>query len=251
MKALSTFRNLTGGRLPPLTRTALLAGLSLFVLTLLVFRPTAGGVSPAPALAGGVYLVPPGDARTESFVLLDTSVVFFPSRSSLGGGGQGEIGQPEDTPFAKSEPVLQLDPLKTPASALRTPEPIVPRVASAIPLSQSEPFTTFGAQRINSQSVPARVAYFEVYPSGGALKPILYGKITHLGVDNSIKTKNNSFKSISMIILGVDSLGKATLGSLLHSSGDLTLDKMILGWAAGVNWSGQLTPGSYRLQVGP
>ena len=251
MKALTTFRNLTGGRLPPLTRTALLAGLALFILTLLVFRPTAGGVPPAPVLAGGVYLVPPGDARTESFVLLDTSAVFFPSRNTLGGGGQGEIGQPEDTPFPKSEPVLQLDPLKSPASALKTPEPIVPKPATAIPLSQLEPFATFGVQRINSQAIAPRVAYFEIYQLGGALKPVLYGKIPHLDVKNSVNPKNNSFNAVAAIVLGIDSLGKAALGSLLRSTGDLALDKRILDWAAGVNWAGQLAPGSYRLQEGP
>ena len=89
MRALSTFRNLTGGRLPPLTRTALLCGLVVFLLTLVVFRPGAGGEAPAQPLSNGVRLVAPGDARTESVVLLDTSAVYFPGKSSLGGAGRG------------------------------------------------------------------------------------------------------------------------------------------------------------------
>ena len=112
MRALSAIRNLTGGRVPPLTRTALLCGLGLFLLAVLFVRPEAGGSAPAPALGNGVRLVPPGDARTESVVLLDSSAVFFPSRSAFSTDGRGEAGQPEDAPFPRTAPVLQFDPAK-------------------------------------------------------------------------------------------------------------------------------------------
>ena len=73
MGALSTIRNLTGGRLPPLTRTALLCGLTVFIAALVFFSPGAGGRPAARPLTQGVRLVSPGDARTESVVLLDSS----------------------------------------------------------------------------------------------------------------------------------------------------------------------------------
>ena len=257
MRALSTFRNLTGGRIPPLTRTALLSGLGLFLLTLLVFKPGAGGNDPAQPLTNGVRLVAPGDARTESVVLLDTSAVYFPSKPAMGGAGRSEVGQPEDAPFAKSAPVLQFDPSRPlgKESTLQVPRRETPPPAKAIPLAEVAPFTTFGTRSFSGEGITARAAFFEVYPVSGSSKPIISGNINHFNSKNGIKddliSKNAPFKSIYEVILSVDSFGKAPLGSEVRLSGTKALDEAIRRWATGADWAGQLPPGAYRLIVGP
>ena len=257
MKALNTFRNLAGGRVPPLTRTALLSGLTVFIVTLLVFRPSAGGHPPARKITAGVRLVKQGDALTENVILLDPSAVYFPGRSSNLGAGQAELGQPEDSPFPKTAPVLQFDPSKALGrdSTLQVPRQWIPSASKAIPLDQAEPFTTFGSQQIKAGTVAPRVGFFSVLSISGSGNPYIYGNITH----NDIKThnkigdldKNAPFSSIYELILGVDSLGKASLGAMLRSSGNPELDRAILAWAGRVDWVRRLPPGSYRLTVGP
>lgn len=257
MRALSTFRNLTGGRIPPLTRTALLCGLGLFVLTLVVFKPGAGGNDPAQPLANGVRLVVPGDARTESVVLLDTSAVYFPSKSALGGVGRSEVGQPEDAPFARFAPALQFDPARSKVqdSTLKVPRPEVPLPAKAVSLAEVAPFTTFGSQGYAGDGLSPRAGFFEVYPMSGGLKPIISGKITHFNRENGKKdefiSNSSPFKYHFEVILSVDSFGKAPLGSEVRHSGSNELDAAIRRWATGNDWAGLLPPGVYRLIVGP
>ena len=257
MRALSTFRNLTGGRIPPLTRTALLSGLGLFLFTLLFFKPGAGGDNPAQPVGNGVRLVVPGDARTESVVLLDTSAVYFPSKLGSGGVGRSVVGQPEDAPFAKFHPVLQFDPSRPigKESTLQVPRRETPTPARAVPLAEVDPFTTFGTRSYSGEGIPARVAFFEIYPISGGSSPIFSGKIPHFsdknGVNNDFLSKNAPFKSIYEVILSVDSFGKAPLGSEVRLSGTKSLDEAIRRWASGTDWTGQLPPGAYRLIVGP
>ena len=257
MRALSTFRNLTGGRIPPLTRTALLCGLGVFLLALLVFKPGAGGNAPAQPLVNGVRLVPPGDARTESVVLLDTSAVYFPGKSSLGGVGYSEVGQPEDAPFAKTAPVLQFDPAKPLGkdSTLQVPRQSAPAADKAVPLGVGDPFATFASGGFKGEGIAPRAAFFEIYQLGGLSKPVISGNLAHFVVKNGLNgefnIKNNPFGSMFEVILSVDSFGKAPMGGVLRLSGSPALDEAILGWAKGVDWSRQLPPGAYRLVVGP
>lgn len=257
MRALSTFRNLTGGRLPPLTRTALLCGLAVFLLALLVFHPGAGGEAPAQPLSGGVKLVAPGDAATESVVLLDTSAVYFPAKSGLGGAGRSELGQPEDTPFARFAPVLQFNPSKAPAedSSLRLPRRDVPTPAQAVSLAETDPFATFGSKGYQGQGIEPRCAFFEVLPINGGSKALISGKITHFNDKNGLRDdniqKNNPFNSNFEVILSVDSLGKSPLGGVVRLTGSKPLDEAVRRWAMGMDWASQLPPGAYRLIVGP
>lgn len=257
MRALSTFRNLTGGRIPPLTRTALLCGLGIFFLALLVFKPGAGGDAPASLLTNGVRLVPPGDPLTESVVLLDTSAVYFPGRSATGGVGHSEVGQPEDAPFAKTAPVLQFDPAKPLGkdSTLQVPRQSAPIAAKAVPLAAADPFTTFGSQGFKGAGIEPRTAFFRIYSLDGSIKPLLFGNINHYdtkkGLNVLINRNNAPFNSIFEIIISVDSFGKSPMGGVIRLSGSPALDEAILGWAKGVDWSRQLPPGSYRLIVGP
>ena len=173
MRALSTFRNLTGGRIPPLTRSALLSGLILFLLTLLIFQPGAGGDVPAQPLAGGVRLVPPGDVRTESVVLLDSSAVYFPAQSAFAKGARSEVGQPEDAPFAHSSPVLQFDPAKPLGrdSSLQVPRRAAPEPAKAVLLVEAAPFTTFGTKGYKGEGLSPPGRFLQDLSSWWGSKP--------------------------------------------------------------------------------
>lgn len=256
MKALSTFRNLAGGRLPPLTRTALLTVATIFVLTLLIFRPIAGGLPPAPALQAAPRLVAVGDPRTEQVILLDSSAVYFPHRRS-GQGGQGELGQAEGTPFPKAEPTFQFNPAQPLArdSVLQIPRAFVPSASQATPLSAQEPFVTFGTHGFKDSTIAPREAFFEIKSINGSIKPIIYGNIKLYSYINDIKyiekQKNAPLWSNIEMIMGVDSLGKATLGSITRSSGSSEMDRAVLAWAAQEDWPRRLSAGTYRLTVGP
>jgi hypothetical protein len=257
MGALSTFRNLAGGRLPPLTRTALLCGFSAFVGALVFFSPGAGGRPAARPLAQGIRLVPPGDVRTESVVLLDSSAVYLPAPSKSAKSGRGEVGQPEDTPFAKATPILQFDPAKPLGedSTLQVPRQTIPAAAQAIPLAAQEPLTTFGSKGFRDLKIEPRAAFFEVFSMEGGYKSLINGKIAHFYDKN--KTSEVSFdKNAPLggnfeVILSVDSLGQAPLGAVLRHSGSKALDDAVRRWAGMIPWGQRLPPGVYRLVVGP
>jgi hypothetical protein len=257
MGALSTFRNLAGGRLPPLTRTALLCGLSVFIGALVFFSPGAGGRPAAQPLTQGIRLVPPGDARTESVVLLDSSAVYLPAPSRSAKAGRGEVGQPEDAPFAAFAPILQFDPAKPLGkdSMLKVPRQVVPDATQAIPLAAQEPLTTFGSDGFREVKLEPRAAFFEVYPLQGGYKSIISGKIEHFIVNKDNKSgfsdNNAPLNGYYEVVLSVDSLGQAPLGAILRFSGSKPLDEAVQRWAASVDWGKRLPPGVYRLIVGP
>lgn len=257
MRALTTIRGLASGRLPPLTRTALLAAALVSVLAVVLFEPQAGSAPPALALQHGVRLVPPGDSRTESVVLLDTSAVYFPSKSSLGGAGQGRIGQPEDTPFSPPTAMLQLNPSKQAESdsSLQVPRQTVPQAVTAIPLTATEPLTTFGGKGYTGSGMEPRLAYFKVIPVSGSNKAILSGNITQFSDKKDLKPNlnhiNHPFITEFIAILGVDSFGKGPIGAIQQSSGSPALDDSIRRWAGQIDWGGRLPSGVYLLSVGP
>jgi hypothetical protein len=257
MGALSTFRNLAGGRLPPLTRTALLCGLSVFIAALVFFSPGAGGRPAARPLTQGVRLVSPGDARTESVVLLDSSAVYLPSPAKSSKAGRGEVGQPEDAPFAASPPILQFDPAKPLGkdSMLQVPRHTAPTAVQAIPLVAQEPLTTFGSAGFRDVKLEPRTAFFEVLPIQGGNNSVISGKIEHFDIkkDNNsvINDKNAPLSGYFEVILSVDSLGQAPLGAVLRYSGSKAQDEAVQRWAASVEWAKRLPPGVYRLIVGP
>jgi hypothetical protein len=257
MGALSTFRNLAGGRLPPLTRTALLCGLSVFIAALVFFSPGAGGRPAAHPLTQGVRLVPPGDARTESVVLLDSSAVYLPSPAKSSKAGRGEVGQPEDAPFAASPPILQFDPAKPLGkdSMLQVPRHTAPTAVEAIPLVAQEPLTTFGSAGFRTVKLEPRQAFFEVLPLQGGNNPFISGKIEHLDIKKDDKTylndKHAPPSGYFEVILSVDSLGQAPLGAVLRYSGSKSFDESVQHWANAIDWGKRLPPGVYRLNVGP
>ena len=256
MRSLGTIRDLAGGRVPPLTRTALIAGLAVFLAALVLVRPTDGGLPPAEPLRGGVRWVAPDHAPTEGVLLLDPSVAYLPGRLinpvDLPSAGPRPS---EETPFPRLNRQLAHDPQKTTEPPLKLVDPSYPAPAGASRLASGEPFVTFGRANLPQSGLPPRVGVFEVYPIGGASKPSISGILPHLeglNIKNSDKNVNKSplWDSYEAII-GVDSLGQAGRPAVTRSSGDEEVDRALGRWAAGVPWARHLVPGSYRLVVSP
>jgi hypothetical protein len=255
VKALRTIRNLAGGRVPPLTQTALISGCIVFLTALCVFHPEAGGQAPASPLANGVVLMPNGHPLTEGVVLLDTSALFLPTQSSVEGVGVPEVNQPEDNPFGTYKPKLRFDPTKPVDLPLEDakPEAIAPQ--EAIPLAQWEPFKTLGAENLKQYPVVGRKGFYEVFSISGAKTPLIYGNMVGFNGNFDAKIEKNETKSPIInkieVVLGVDSMGLQGAGSLIRSSGSPSLDAAVQQWVRGVDWARRLPPGTYRITLGP
>jgi hypothetical protein len=190
-------------------------------------------------------------------VLLDSSAVYLPAPSKVAKSGRGEVGQPEDTPFAKATPILQFDPAKPLGedSTLQVPRQTIPAAAQAIPLAAQEPLTTFGSKGFRDLKIEPRAAFFEVFTMEGGYKSVINGKIAHF--DDKNKSSDVNFDKNAPrggnfeVILSVDSLGQAPLGAVLRHSGSKALDDAVRRWAGSIPWGQRLPPGVYRLVVGP
>jgi hypothetical protein len=256
VRSLRTIRDLTGGRLPPLTRRALVAGLVVFVALLVLVRPTDGGLPAVEPLRTGVRWVAKGDAATEAAVLLDPSVAYMPAR--LISAPEATMVGPkpsEETPFARLDRRLLSDPIKGDEPPLKMSDPALPSLASAVPLAQADPFTTFGRVNLAQSGLSPRHGSFEVFGISGASKPLISGILPPLDIKNQKlldkNGKNSPLTAFFEAIIGVDSLGLQGAPALIRSSGDQAVDRGILTWAAGVPWTKHLPPGSYRLTVVP
>jgi hypothetical protein len=256
VRSLGTIRDLAGGRVPPLTRTALLAGLAVFLAALVLVRPTDGGLPRAEPLRGGVRWVSADHAPTEGVLLLDPSVAYLPGRLinpvDLPSAGPRPS---EETPFKRLDRRLAHDPLVSSAPPLSLTNPTSPSAATASPLASAEPFTTFGRANLAQSGMSPRSGVFEVYQLSGAKKPEISGILPHLDSFKSINSKKEGFNAPPWdkyeAIVGVDSLGQTGLPAVIHSSGDSGVDQALARWAAGVPWARYLAPGTYRLIVCP
>lgn len=256
MRSLGTIRDLAGGRLPPLTRTALVAGLVVFLITLALVRPTDGGLPPVEPVRGGVRWLGKGNGSAEAAVLLDPSVAYMPAR--LVGTSDVSLSGPkptEGTPFPRLDRMLSNDPLKSDEPPLKVGEPSAPSLASAVPLTQAEPYITLGRVNLAQSSIPSRAGAFEVFSLSGERKAIISGIMPHLDINNdkinSKNSKSNPLWSVFEATFGIDSLGLQGPPALARSSGDLAVDRAILRWTKEVPWARHLPPGSYRLTVVP
>ena len=256
MRSFGTIRDLAGGRLPPLTRTALLAGLVVFLLAMVLVRPTDGGLPPVEPIRGGVQWVGKGNGSAEAAVLLDPSVAYMPAKLVSAPEAIAAGPSPsEGTPFPRLDRRLLNDPLRGDDPPLKVGEPATPLLASAVPLTQADPFITFGRVNLAHSGLSARTGTFEVYDLSWGKKPIISGILPQLDIKNEDSSDKNSKNaplwSIFEANLGVDSLGLQGSPSLVKSSGDSRLDQAIFRWAGGIPWAKHLPPGSYRLTVAP
>jgi hypothetical protein len=256
VRSLGTIRDLAGGRLPPLTRTALVAGLVVFLATLVLVRPTDGGLPAVEPLRGGVRWVVKADGPTEAAVLLDSSVAYMPSKLiSVPEAAMVGPKPSEGTPFARLDRRLLSDPIKGDEPPLKVAEPTSPTLATSVSLAQAEPFITFGRANLTQSALPPRQGSFEVLAINGASKPLISGILPPLVLKNGDLTgknkENDPLVAVFEATIGVDSLGLQGLPALVRSSGSRSADRGILTWAAGVPWAKHLPPGTYRLVVVP
>ena len=134
-------------------------------------------------------------------------------------------------------------------------DPASPLVASAVPLAQAEPFTTFGRANLTQSGLPPRHGSFEVFELNRGSKPSISGILPPLDIKklkSADKNKENTPPlAFFEAIIGLDSLGLQGAPTLVRSTGDKAVDRGILTWAAGVPWAKHLPSGSYRLTVVP
>lgn len=256
MRSLGTIRDLAGGRLPPLTRTALATGLLVFLAALAFVRPNDGGRPAVEPVRAGIRWVGKGDGSAEAAVLLDPSLAYIPSRLVSAPESTSFGPKPtEEAPFSRLDRRLLSDPTKGDESPLKLSEPRVPLPGSAVALAQAEPFTTFGRANLTRSGLLGRYGAFEVYVTSGAKKPIISGILPHSVYKNaeinSIKRENNPLYGIFEANIGLDSLGLQGIPAIVRSSGDKAVDRAIIDWARGVPWARHLPPGSYRLSIVP
>lgn len=255
MRLLGVIRNLTGGQVPPVTRTAMIVTGLVFILALIFFRPQAGGRPPAPVLGVTVELLPPGSPLAESQGLMDASTLYLPVAKSAPTQVTKDTIQPEDAPLPGFEPILKFKPGKPVDLPLEVEKPAAPAPQLVTPLPLTEPFKSFGSANLTQGSIPPRGVYFEIYKLSGAEKYVFSGNIdekSYIKHFNGVKNgKTAPLWSSLELRIGIDTMGQQAIPSIIRSSGYLTVDTAVRNWAAEVEWARRLPPGAYRLIVGP
>lgn len=240
-------RNLAGGRMPPLTRTALLSGLAAFLLSLVLFKPVAPIHARAPSAGSGAVLLSAEDPLVQRAHLLDESLVFLPSsREPLSPSGGYQI-TPEGTPFSSFPPRLRFEPNRRPDL------PVESNFAKfTAPLDGLNPingdfFSTFSSTSAPLSSLKSRSVHCLVAPVGFSQGSSI---IMEVGDNPIFKTFKDELIELKAYI-GVDSLGLVGKPTLITSSGDLKLDQAALDWIGRQEWQGKLPPGLYQIWLGP
>ena len=255
MRLLGVIRSLTGGQVPPVTRTAMIVTGIAFILALIFFKPQAGGNSPAPALKVAVELLPPGSSLAESQGLMDSSTIYLPVAKATPATTIKESIQPEDAPLPGFEPILKFSPGKPIDLPLEVEKPTAASPQLVTPLPLTEPFKSYGSANLTQTSMGPRGIYYEVYILGGAKNYKLNGNLDEKSYKkyfSSIKSdKTAPLWSSLEIRIGIDTMGQQAAPMVVKSSGYSMVDEAIRNWAAEVEWARRLPPGAYRLIVGP
>ncbi|NBX01803.1 hypothetical protein EBR11_04655 [bacterium] len=255
MRLLVVIRNLTGGQVPPLTRTALILAAVIFLFGILLFKPQSGGQPSLVKTSPRVRMLSSGDPLVESQTLLDPSVVYIPHSKLRVVQSVISPVQSEDAPLAGFNPILRFSPGKPVDLSLESPKPVAPEAHLAVSLSESKPFTSFGSTDLSQNALKPRGLLYEIYPLSGAKNPILKGNIS-LVIDEKQKKSSKSWDKAPLwspieLLIGIDSMGMQAPARIIKSSGDSEVDLAVREWTAEVNWVRLLPPGSYRLVLGP
>lgn len=247
MRALRMMRNLAGGRIPPLTRTALLCGLAAFILALLLFRPEAPSHGKAPAAKDVATLLSTEDPLTQRTLLLDESLVFLPPSGSTQSSPGGHQFSLEGTPFSGFPPQLRFDPGRRPDLPFETDfsKNIAP--LDVINPSKGDPFLTFSSTKVKSDLIRSRPFRCVIKSLEDPKQPSIIIEVGDFPKVNLFKDGFNGLKAI----IGVDSLGLLGRPTVIMSSGDMNLDRSFLDWFSGQSWEGRLLPGVFEISVGP
>jgi hypothetical protein len=255
MRLLGVIRNLTGGRVPPVTRTAMIVTGAAFISALIIFKPQVGGNPPAPTLSVAVELLPPGSSLAEAQGLMDSSTIYLPVAKSTPSTTPKESIQPEDAPLPGFEPILKFSPGRPIDLPLEVEKPMAPSAVVATPLPLTEPFKSYGSANLTQGAISPRGIYYEVYSLGGAKNLKLNGNLDEKSFKKhfiSIKNEKNApLWSYLEIRIGIDTMGQQAPPIVIKSSGYLMADEAAKNWAAEVEWARRLPPGAYRLIVGP
>ncbi len=255
MRLLGAIRSLTGGQVPPVTRTAMIVTGLAFISALIFFKPQAGGNPPAPTLTVTTELLAPNSSLAESQGLMDVSTIYLPVAKSAPVREAKETIQPEDAPLPGFEPILRFSPGKPVDLPLEVEKPtaLAPQLATPLPLT--EPFKAFGSANLTQGAIAPRGVYFEIYSISGSKKYIFNGNIdekSHYKYFSGIKNdKNAPLWSFLELRIGIDTMGQQAAPLVVKSSGYVLVDAAVRNWAADVEWARRLPPGAYRLVVGP
>lgn len=255
MRLLGVIRSLTGGQVPPVTRTAMIVTGVAFISALIFFKPQAGGNPPAPTLTVMTELLPPNSSLAESQVLMDASTIYLPVAKTAPIQGPKETIQPEDAPLPGFEPILRFVPGKPVDLPLEVEKSVATPPQLATPLSLTEPFKSFGSANLAQGAISPRGFYFEVYGISGSKNYIFNGNIdekSYFKYFNGIKNdKSAPLWSALELRIGIDTMGQQAAPLVVKSSGYSAVDAAVRSWAAEVEWARRLPPGAYRLVVGP
>ena len=240
-------RNLAGGRMPPLTRTALLAGLAAFLLALIVFKPGSPSLPKATPASSTAMLLSSDDPLAQRTLLLDESLAFLPPSPSLSSVGSDYQVRPEDSPFPFIPPRLRFEPGRTADLPLESDFSRISDPLDAVNIKNGDITSTFGSTKAPLSTIKSRSFRCVVSPIDSLSKPVI---TLEVGEIPNFNLKSNQFGMLKAII-GVDSLGLLGRPTLIQTSGDAGSDRAIMEWLAARQWVGQVGPGVYQVLVGP
>lgn len=242
---------LASGRLPPLTRVALLAGLGALLALVVLFKP--------------VHSAPPRAVITPAFTQVLDSHSAWAERAALQEGGAwllalpsesarpADVAQPDASPFTAYGPELAQEPgkpLSLAGSGQRTPWK---NLDAAFPWQDGNPYLTLGQRTEYDPRLSPRIIKLVVYSDSNE---IVFSREFRANDEaiNSIKSLIKNDLRLSMPVefrLGLDNFGVQSSPYLLRSSGNSALDQAVGDWARNLPWARWLRPGSYRVVIGP
>lgn len=240
-------RNLAGGRMPPLTRTALLSGLATFLLSLVLFKPVAPTHGRAPSAGAKAVLLADDDPLTQRAQLLDESLVFLPSSSIPLSPSGGYQVSPEGTPFSGFAPRLRFEPNRSPDLPVESNFAKFTAPLEGVNPANGDLFSTFSTTRAPLSSIKPRSFYCMINPAGFGTGSTFNIEVGENPIFKPFRDGLYTFKAF----MGVDSLGLLGKPTILVSSGDSKLDQAALDWIGRQDWGGKLSPGLYQICLGP
>ena len=240
-------RSLAGGRLPPLTRTALLSGLGAFLLSLIAFKPVAPTHDRAPSAGITAVLLSTEDPLAQRAELLDESLVFLPSTGeSLSTKGGYQLS-PEGTPFQGFPPRLRFEPNRRPDLPVESSFSKLTAPLDGLNPSNGDFFGTFSSKKAPLESVKPRSLHCLITPAGFGQGSTISIEVVDFPILNPSRDGIFYLKAF----FGVDSLGLLGKPTIQVSSGDLRIDHAAVDWIGQQDWQAKLPPGLYQICIGP
>lgn len=239
---------LASGRLTPLTRIALLAGLGALFALVVLFEPVHSGAPRAVAGPAFTQVLDPRSAWAERASLQDGGawLLSLPAESTR----PADVAQPDAAPFTAYGPELSQDPAKPLVLPDQSPTTPWKNLEAAFPWHGDNPYQTLGQRPGLDARLTARMLKVEVYSDKNEF---VFSREFRSGED-SLKHLDKSVLNLVVpveIRVGIDGFGIQSNPYLLRSSGDRQADQSVLDWSRQFAWARWLKPGSYRVVIGP